>query len=242
MKDEDKKGWIDAVHCMHKLPSKMNQYFPAARHRYDDFVAFHINATGWTPGTHNNGYFLPFHRYASNAVFLSKTDMNSYVLYIWENTLAAECNYHGPTPWWDWSLDTPERNGSFANSPIWDDKLGFGGDGIQVKNITEEFRCVEKGPWAQYNATLTWKPKEPGFERCIERDFDVSLGERSSSPKMVLNGLLARDKFATFSELDFGTKGFDRTQGGPHTTGHIAVGGEVSFHHVGWTCSTTNSW
>jgi hypothetical protein len=47
---------------MHNSPPKMKKLFPATRNRYEDFVAFHINATGWDPGTHNNGFFLPFHR------------------------------------------------------------------------------------------------------------------------------------------------------------------------------------
>jgi tyrosinase len=229
MKDEDKKSWIDAVHCMHRSPSKMNKFFPTTRHRYDDFVAFHINATGWDPGTHNNGFFMPFHRYDRHHVsmLIALTPEFSYLLWIWENTLRDECGYKGPTPWWDWSLDTPERGGHFNSSPIWDPVLGFGGDGKWVKNITEELRCVENGPWAQYNVSLTWKVDDPPIERCLERDFDTSLAEKSSSPKQVLKVLLQRDTYANFSELDFAPWGFDVKQGGPHITGHIAVGGEV---------------
>jgi len=213
LKDTDKKAWIDAVHCMHKSPTKHNKEFPATRNRYDDFVAFHVNATSWLPGTHNNGFFLPFHR---------------YLMIIWENALRDECGYQGPTPWWDWSLDTPERGGHFNSSPVWDTVLGFGGDGKKVSNSSEEFRCLIDGPWAQYNASMTWKPKEPGFERCVERDFDWKLGEASGSPRETLNGLLERDRYANFSELDFAPWGFDVAQGGPHTIGHMAVGGEMS--------------
>jgi tyrosinase len=180
------------------------------RHRYDDWVAYHINATGTWPGTHNNGYFLPFHR---------------YMLHQWENALQSECGYDGPTPWWDWSLESPERGGHFNSSPIWDPVLGFGGDGKEVKS-EKELRCIEDGPWAKYNLTLAW-PLKRKFERCLERDFDWALGEASASPNKTLNILLARDTYARFSELDFAPNGFDEAQGGPHIFGHIAVGGEV---------------
>lgn len=132
-------------------------------------------------------------------------------------------------------METPERGGHFNVSPIWDPVLGFGGDGRVVKNISEEFRCVENGPWARYNVSLTSNPDDPLWDRCLERDFDNGLGERSSSPSKVLKGLLAFDKYANFSELDFAAWGEDpnaggpNETGGPHTTGHIAVGGEVRY-------------
>lgn len=83
MTDPEKQSWIDAVHCMHQKPPKHQQFYSGVRTRYDDFVAFHINATKAVPATHNTGYFLPFHR---------------YLLWIWENTLESECGYNGAQP------------------------------------------------------------------------------------------------------------------------------------------------
>jgi hypothetical protein len=124
-------------------------------------------------------------------------------------------------------LDTPERGGNFNKSPIWDPVLGFGGDGRAVKSINETRRCVENGPWSQYNITLTRKPYATRWDHCLEREFNWELGERSGSPNMVLKGLLDFDKYADFSELDMPLWGFDEHTGGPHAIGHLAVGGEV---------------
>jgi hypothetical protein len=36
--DDEKKNYLDAVHCMKTSPPKFKSYFPAIRSRYDDFV------------------------------------------------------------------------------------------------------------------------------------------------------------------------------------------------------------
>jgi len=213
MSNPEKKSWIDAVDCLHwKKPFYVSK-FKGIMTRYDDFVAFHINATQMMPGVHNNGYFLPFHR---------------YLMTYWEYFLEQECGYQGPTPWWDWSLDSPEMGGHFNSSPIFDADLGFGGDGKQVKNVTKQLRCITTGPWARYHAKMTWKDQQKGHERCIERAFNLRLAEYSASPSNTLNYILALDKYEDFSELDVGVDGYREYQGGPHSIGHMAVGGEMA--------------
>jgi tyrosinase len=150
-----------------------------------------------------------------------------YLLWIWENVLHDECGYNGTTPWWDWSLDTPERGGHFATSPIFDPEYGFGGDGEEVADRETQPRCVTNGPWAKYLVWLTWRDQQRGDARCLERSFNFPLAEASSSPSHTLNMILDQDNYEDFSELDFAAEGFRPNRGGPHTVGHIAVGGEV---------------
>jgi tyrosinase len=54
---EARLQWIDAVKCLTKSPSKLNQEeYPGAKTRYDDFVAVHINQT-----LHIHGTVCPTH-------------------------------------------------------------------------------------------------------------------------------------------------------------------------------------
>jgi tyrosinase len=166
-----------------------------------------------TPGTHNNGYFLPFHR---------------YFVWNWENVLIEECNLKlSGVPFWDWSLDTPERNGTFATSPIFDNVFGFGGDGRHVEPSSGRPKCVETGPFAQYPIYLTYRNMVDGEDRCLERDFRLDMAQKSGSWSKVLKPSLEQDNYEDFSELDFAPGPFTREKGGPHTIGHIGVGGEV---------------
>jgi tyrosinase len=202
-------------------------------------VAMHINATGTEPGTHNNGFFLPFHRSRpqNGSPTLELTNPRRYLLWMWENVLADECGYKGPTPWWDWSLDSPERGGRFNSSPIWDAVRGFGGDGRVIRGNAQSrgrrMRCLADGPWA--NATVRLDPDDmvQGFPRCIERDFDAEWGDNSCSPKN-LESILAQDRYEEFSELDVPAGGYQLDRGGPHAIGHMAVGGEVSVYSLAW--------
>jgi tyrosinase len=150
---------------------------------------------------------------------------------VWENVLHDECGYNGTTPWWDWSLDSPDNGGHFNSSPIWDATYGFGGDGAAIQGRSRDrgrrLRCLVDGPWAKTRIRLDPEEMQHGFERCIERDFDSEWGDNSCSPSKTLNGVLAQDTYEVFSELDVPAGGFKMDRGGPHAIGHIAVGGEV---------------
>jgi tyrosinase len=146
---------------------------------------------------------------------------------VWENVLHDECGYNGTTPWWDWSLDSPERGGRFNSSPIWDAKYGFGGDGADFRGRGRRMHCLTDGPWWKTRIRLDPDEMQHGIERCIERDFDSEFGDNSCSPSMTLNDVLAQDKYEDFSELDVPVGGFKFDRGGPHAIGHLAVGGEV---------------
>jgi tyrosinase len=50
-------------------------------------------------------------------------------VWTYESVLRNECNYTGAQPYWDYTLDTPEKGGHFTSSPIFDPVYGFGGGG-----------------------------------------------------------------------------------------------------------------
>ena len=59
MAKAERKDYIRAVQCLRTLPSKSDPaWAPAAKSRYDDFVAVHVNQTMFI---HGNGLFLTWH-------------------------------------------------------------------------------------------------------------------------------------------------------------------------------------
>lgn len=76
----EKKAYTSAVNCLLTKPSKLTDFAPGARSRYDDFVAVHINQT---LSIHGTGNFLTWHRYFTWA---------------YENALRQECGYNGYQP------------------------------------------------------------------------------------------------------------------------------------------------
>jgi hypothetical protein len=81
MNKAERKSYISAVQCLQKLPSKSDPTFaPAAKSRYDDFVAVHVNQTQLI---HGNGLFLTWHR---------------YFVWAYEQALRNECGYKGYQP------------------------------------------------------------------------------------------------------------------------------------------------
>jgi tyrosinase len=80
MSKGDRKSYIKAVQCLRTLPSKSDKsWAPAAKTRFDDFVAIHVNKTMYI---HGNGLFLTWHRY----------------VYAYEQALRNECGYKGYQP------------------------------------------------------------------------------------------------------------------------------------------------
>jgi tyrosinase len=81
MAKAERKGYIRAVQCLQTLPSKSDPaWAPAAKSRYDDFVAVHVNQTMFI---HGNGLFLTWHR---------------YFVWAYEQALRDECGYNGYQP------------------------------------------------------------------------------------------------------------------------------------------------
>lgn len=74
----DKLDYISAVQCLMKKPSKTPaSLVPAARSRFDDFIATHMNQT---LTIHNTANFLTWHRYFT---------------WLYEDALRTECGYKG---------------------------------------------------------------------------------------------------------------------------------------------------
>jgi tyrosinase len=81
MSGSERKDYIKAVQCLQKKPSKSDPaWAPAAKTRYDDFVAIHVNQTMYI---HGNGLFLTWHR---------------YFVWAYEQALRNECGYSGYQP------------------------------------------------------------------------------------------------------------------------------------------------
>lgn len=81
MSKPHRKAYIEAVQCLRKLPAKSEKaWAPAAKTRFDDFVAIHVNQTMYI---HGNGLFLTWHR---------------YFVWAYEQALRNECGYEGYQP------------------------------------------------------------------------------------------------------------------------------------------------
>lgn len=107
--------YINAVKCLHSLPSKIgDDKVPGARSRYDDFEAAHIINTR---EIHATGLFFPWHR---------------HYVQIFEKALREECGYSGYQPYWDWAKwadRPPEEN------PLYDgSETSMSGNGFYIPN------------------------------------------------------------------------------------------------------------
>ena len=167
------------------------------------------------------GVFLPWHR---------------LTVWTYETVLRNECGYTGAQPYWDYTLDTPEKGGHFNSSPIFDPVTGFGGDGKPAPGTkaTTGFcnlnsvcgSCVTDGPFARYKIYLGPGNSLKANPRCLTRQMDAKSAEAGAQSKNIA-GLMNKDKYESFQTLDSGN-GFSFTTPGVHSIGHRGVGGEVS--------------
>lgn len=149
------------------------------------------------------GVFLPWHRLA----------IQNY-----EETLRHECNYTGAQPYWDYTLDTPERNGSWLTSPVLDSITGFGGDGNKtLKN------CVLDGPFAKYKVFLGPGNSYKSNSRCLTRRMNAGAAETAASAKN-LAALMGKTSYESFYALSSGSMMTMEM----HSVGHLGLGGEMS--------------
>jgi tyrosinase len=153
-------------------------------------------------------------------------------LWIFENTLQDECQYNGTQPYWDWSLDHPEKGGDMATSPVWHPTLGYGGNGNWTKRDAQGRRgatiydgCVLDGAFKDYQLHLGIGSKTAYNPRCLKRDFHLPMMVKSASTKYVINPILATASYDEFQNLNVPS---EDSPFGPHSLGHLGVGGEVS--------------
>ncbi|KAH9438325.1 hypothetical protein MCOR02_001961 [Pyricularia oryzae] len=216
LSNPQKEKYIKAVQCLMEKPSTAGM--AAVRNRYEDFVATHIVQT---EAVHFTGIFYPFHRLL----------LLEYEKALWE------CGWDRRLgqPFWDWTLDT-ESDAKFLSSPVFDKKLGFGGNGAFIPgNLSHPELpghvggppfdlpdrsgggCLEDGPFAGLKTQLgPLNDTEVKAERCIRRDFSPRSLARFGSRAQV---------DAAMQIGDYGT--FERVTDSQtfHPAGHWATGG-----------------
>ncbi|KAF9051996.1 hypothetical protein BJ165DRAFT_1601496 [Panaeolus papilionaceus] len=201
LSDGERSSYINAVLCLQKR-RPANTDNKIAQSRFDEFQGYHIDATN---DVHAVGQFLPWHR---------------YFVAVYEKALREECSYTGAQPYWDWSIDADaeaQSAGAFFNSPIFDPKTGFGGNGAQATYP----RCLKTGPFA--DLTLSYGPGRQSTKHCLTRGFDRSMIEFLTSSAVA--NTTAQTNFEDFrTELEGQpvAPGFKL-----HDSGHLVVGGEL---------------
>ncbi|KAF1979134.1 Di-copper centre-containing protein [Bimuria novae-zelandiae CBS 107.79] len=147
-------AYINAVKCLQTLPSKSDPAWAlAAKTRFDDFVAIHVNKTMYI---HGNGLFLTCHR---------------YFVWSYEQALRNECGYTGYQPYWNWFARTDD----IYKSPVFDGSdASMGGDGVFFSHngslagartifipSSAGGGCIESGPFVNVQANIG--PISPGM-------------------------------------------------------------------------------
>ncbi|KAF8537168.1 hypothetical protein BDD12DRAFT_250431 [Trichophaea hybrida] len=160
-----RKDYIRAVKCMHKIPGIYRDIVPSSLTLWEDFAAVHKLQT---PFIHFESQFLPWHR---------------YFMWTFESTLRDRCNYEGALPYWDYGLDAPPN--VFKDSPIFDVEHGFGGDGIYkpfhdgVPPLLPEGSgggCQKDGPFKDWTIHIAELDKTgPRDDRCLTRSINAAV-------------------------------------------------------------------
>ncbi|KAF1999790.1 Di-copper centre-containing protein [Amniculicola lignicola CBS 123094] len=205
-------NYLDAVHCLLSTPPLTPlSAAPGIRSRYDDFVATHINQT---LSIHFVGHFLPWHRWFTA---------------VYETALREECSYEGAQPYWDWTLDTPADE--FMESPVFDDRYGFGGNGALVPIDESDPNevlgrtgggCIEGGPFKDLVVRLGPLNGLGDNPRCLTRDLAPYYAARFLGRNQTELTLRQKD-FGWFDRVLQGGQTFDAS--GIHDGGHYGVGG-----------------
>ncbi|KAF3929394.1 Tyrosinase [Dactylella cylindrospora] len=217
LSNAEKKDYLRAVNCFLTKPGiTPRSAAPGVVSRYDDIVATHMNQTF---DMHYVGHFLPWHRYAT-AYF--------------EKGLRGECGYKGAQPYWDWFLDVGQGDAKFFASPLWDDELGFGGNGdyLPVPAGQEGFAvpgrtgggCVKDGAFVNMTVNLGPGDDLTGVKRCLGRDFSPYFSGRYLAKNQTKITLLAKD-FYDFDKIVEGGPSFEAS--GVHGGGHYGIGGTL---------------
>ncbi|CUA75139.1 hypothetical protein RSOLAG22IIIB_01785 [Rhizoctonia solani] len=135
-----RNSFHNAVKCL-RTKSGVN-----GKTAFDSYPSIHDNLFS---NVHYVANFLPWHRWF---LYLRRLDL-------------ADCGYTGPTPYWDWTIDS----GKLATSNIWDPTTGFGGNG----NTRTTAHCVENGPYANFQLTYPSR-------HCLARRFNTRNNMQAS--------------------------------------------------------------
>ncbi|KAK8096989.1 Tyrosinase-like protein orsC [Apiospora kogelbergensis] len=227
-----RKDYIRAVHCLHTLPSKSDPaWAPAARTRYDDFVAVHMNMT---MSVHGSGLFLTWHR---------------YLVWAYEQALRNECSYKGYQPYWNYFSHAD----NIYESPVFDGSdTSMGGDGdffehdgalggasmIKIPS-GKGGGCMTTGPFANWTANMG--PVRPGMQnmsaipdftvynpRCLRRDLSSYVTSKWFTTANLLNvtiGPASQTHYSYWREVQ---GRYPDQFLGLHTSGHYAMGADAT--------------
>ncbi|KAE8826464.1 hypothetical protein PTNB73_06874 [Pyrenophora teres f. teres] len=231
----EKLDYINAVHCLAKLPAKTPASIAAgAKSRFDDLVVTHIQQTFTIHGTAN---FLPWHRY-----------------YVWQfgKMLREECGYNGHLPYWNWAHYAHDpKSGPLLDGS--DTSLSGDGSYLPGRNssciLSSEScsirlypgsggGCVTSGPFKDWKINLgplgslmlpylKPNPQADGLgynPRCLRRD--ISKQAANATNDYEVSSLIKNNKdIATFQRVYQGL--FEQGLLGVHSGGHYQVGGDA---------------
>jgi hypothetical protein len=138
-------SYLRATQCLKNTSSTLDVKI-ASPSAFDDLVYSHWKAG---PDVHSTAPFLPWHR---------------LVLHYHDNLIRSKCGYSGPMPYWDWSLDSQQLDGS----PV---LTAFGGDGRSGDD------CLSEGPFASFAAVFP--EKQPCITRRLGIPREETVGQAS---------------------------------------------------------------
>ncbi|KAJ1337258.1 tyrosinase [Microdochium nivale] len=212
---EEKAEYLRAAVCVRNLPSKHYKDISAVTKRLDDLVFTHITLT---LDIHFVANFLPWHRW-----FLQQH----------EKILRDECGFKGTQPYWDWSIEGDAV--SMPESPLFDAKTGFGGNGVRTNNPEPGFgMCVVDGPFANTTLTIGMGYPDPDIvgnrKHCFTRNFNNGWGNDEDG-NLIIGDMQASaytttvmkviHKFDTYSRMS------DMLEGLPHAQIHSIIFGDM---------------
>jgi len=203
----EKRAYHQAVLCLHATPA--TNPLGGATSRFEQYIGVHVAIA---PRIHIVGQFLPWHRHM---VTLYSKDLREY------------CNYNGPVPYWNWSIDADKpANIPVGSSVLFDAVTGFGGDGVPGTYTPpggEWFRpwngkgCIADGPYKDMRLNIG--PDWHITEHCLARGFNEA--RRGNMTTALVNNALAQPTFADLIRT------VDLNNHNIHAGGHFFIGGEA---------------
>ncbi|KAG9097993.1 hypothetical protein FS749_004954 [Ceratobasidium sp. UAMH 11750] len=161
--------------------------------RFDRYPSVHDSVYG---KVHYVAQFLPWHRWF---LWLRRLDLQ-------------DCGYTGPTPYWDWTIDSRK----LSSSLIWHPTSGFGGNG----NTRSQAHCVENGPYANFQLTYPNR-------HCLARQFNngnlrsglIGRMQGAQYSKKMIQQVMGNDNYDDFSS---------DLEEIPHDTIHNVIAGDMA--------------
>jgi len=180
-------AYVQAEACLYRTPSNG---MPGATNRHEDLQSLHQQLN---TEIHGVGQFLPWHR---------------YFLYAHQQVLKNDCNYNGPMPYWNETLDA----GNFQNAPMFTPEY-FGA--ARLKTSDGYGACVTDGAFA--DTELHIGPGSRNTPHCLSRAVDETFSKVISQ-----NFIDVCNSHAKYGDM------LNCIFPGPHAYGHDAIGAVMS--------------